>query len=279
MAARKYLAEDSGRKVHLGALLHFGTTDDWERERFKVLNMDRARVFPNVLLCNEVDSHVVKALTSMSQNDREFVLRGKICWNQRMARGELLAAFLTMKVIGVLHSHFGPGLSNKMEELVKSMDKTFNVVGSNIWRANVRAFYGVLDQAFGVRSIAYRDLSPHIKGSFMFALAKIFADHQTFWEGERLEVARHDVEKLRTFPINDPGIIALISNSGSKINPLLYGRLIQHLNSGRRTRRIVKWNGQPASEVPDMSPFEGGSMDDDGNGVNSVPVGMSCKGA
>lgn len=253
-AGKRFLAEDPNREVHIGALLHFGTTEEWERERFKTLNLDRARVSPNVILRNEVDSQVVKALYSMSENDKEFVLRGKISWNQRMARGELLGALLVMKVIGVLHNHIGPGMSSRIEDLVASMDKTLGIIGVNVWRANVRTFFSVLDQAFGVRSIAYRDLSAHIKGGFMYTLARIFADHQTFWEGQRLEVARHDIEKLRAFPIRDPGIVALIASSGSKANPLLYARLIQHMNSGRRTRKLVKWDGQPASEILELLP-------------------------
>lgn len=256
-SARRYLAGGLDREVRIGALLHFGTTEKWEMARFEKLNADRLKVSVNVLIRNTTDSPVVKTLLSMTKNDKEFVLREKVSWNQNMARGELMPVFMLMKVIGVLHAHFGPGMSTNRTELVKSMDKTFGVVGVNIWRANIRSFYDVIDQAFGIKTIAYRDMSPHIRGTFMFTLAKVFADHQTFWDGARLEVARHDIEKLRSFPINDPGILALIGGGGSKVHPLLYMRLIQHMNSGRRTRRITQWNGQPASDFP-----VGGETDD-----------------
>ncbi len=272
-AAKRFMAEDTKNQVHIGALLHFGTTEEWERDRFKTLNMDRARVSPNVILRNEVNSQVVKALTSMSENDKEFVLRNKISWSQRMNRGELLGALQVMKVIGVLHSHSGPGMSSRVEELVASMDKTLNLVGVNVWRANVRTFFSVLDQAFGVRSIAYRDLSTHIKGSFLLTLARVFADHQTFWDDQRLEVARHDIDKLRTFPIRDPGIESLVANGGAKANPLLYARLMQHMNSGRRSRKILKWDGQPANDILDIS-SAGTDAEDD-----VVGDGVSCKAA
>lgn len=275
-AAKRLLAEDNGNRerIHIGALMHFGTTEDWERDRFKTLNMDRARVSPNIILRNEVHSQVVRTLVNMTENDKEFVLRRRICWKQRMARSDVLGALMAMKVCGVLHLHFGPGLSSRVEDLVKSMDKTFDVIGVNNWRANVRMFFWVLDQAFGVQTIVYRDLSAHIKGGFLFALARIFADHQTFWEGQRLVVARHDVEKLKAFPIRDPGILSLIANSNSKMNPMLYGRLIQHMNSCRRTRKIIKWNGQPASEIPDII-----SEDDDESGDGNEGLGQSQEGA
>jgi hypothetical protein len=150
------------------------------------------------------------------------------------------------------------------------MDKTFVIVGANTWRANVRTFFWALDQAFGVQSIAYRDLSSHIKGGFLFALARVFADHQTFWEDKRLTMAKYDIEKLRSFPIRDPAITAMIASSGSKLNPLLYAQLIRHMNSGRRTRKIVKWNGLPASEIPDAV------LEDSGDG-NEADVELSCK--
>ena len=33
-------------------MIHFGTTEEWERERFDILNMRRTRLSPNVLLRN-----------------------------------------------------------------------------------------------------------------------------------------------------------------------------------------------------------------------------------
>jgi hypothetical protein len=237
-------------------------------------------VSPNVILRNEVQSQVVKALCAMSENDKEFVLRGKICWGQRMARGELLGALLTMRVIGMLHCHFGPGISSRVDEIVLSMDKTFGIVGANVWRANVREFFALIDQAFGIRNIAFRDLSPHIKGGFMVTLARILADHKTFWEEKRLVVGRHDIDKLRSFPIKDPGILDLISASGSKMIPLLYSRLVGHLNSGRRTRRLLKWNGQATDGVPDMLivPDEsaGEAESDDGNQSHLLVAGSAA---
>jgi hypothetical protein len=263
-AVRRFLQEsEDAPEVSLGALLHFDTTEEWERGRFKTLNVARARLSPNVLVRNEVQSAVVKSLLSMAENDKDFVLRGKISWGQRMSRGELLGALMVLKVIGMLHSHSGPGMSTKVDQLVASMDKTLAIVGVNIWRANVRTFFDVLDQAFGVRTIAYRDLSIHIKGTFMLTLARLFADHQTFWKGQRLDIAAYDIGKLRTFPIRDPSMERIISAGGSKVNALLYAQLISHLNSGRRTRKIFDWSGQVATGVFDPSGQANASAESD----------------
>jgi hypothetical protein len=99
-----------------------------------------------------------------------------------------------------------------------------------------------------LRSIAYRDLSPQIKSGFLRALAKVFADHQNFWEDKRLTISKMDREKLRLFPLRDPGVLPLIGSSSS-INPALYSLLVDHLNRGRRVTRMIKWNGQKADGV------------------------------
>jgi hypothetical protein len=162
-----------------------------------------------------------------------------------MGRGELLTALAVLKAIGVLHNHFGPGLSTSLEQLVLSVDKTYEMVGSNTWRSNVRQFFFIIDQAFGLATIAYRDLSPQIKGGFLRTLARVLTDHQNFWDGSRLKIEVKDLMKLRQFPIRDPGVVALVNGTGAVIEPL-YFKLVEHLNSYRRTGKLIKWNGRPA---------------------------------
>jgi hypothetical protein len=199
-ACERAIAENAEIDVRLGCMFHFNTSEKWERDRFKAVNGGdggRVAVSPNVLLRNSAeDSISVDALLIMTSNDREFVLRNKISWGQNKGRGELLTALMVLKIIGVLHSHFGPGRSNRYHELYRAMDKTMGIVGNNIWRANVRHFFGVVDQAFGITSIKFVDLSVHMKGGFLKALAEMFSEHSTFWDGTRLKVERLDVDKL-----------------------------------------------------------------------------------
>lgn len=231
--------------IHLGALFHIGTDEAWERARFKVLNLYRRRVSPNIILRNEVESPSVQAMLAMNKDGKNFVLRGKISWGQKMGRGELLTALAVFKVVGVLHSHFGPGLSSSVEQLVAAVDKTQEIVGPNIWRENIRNYFFSIDQAFGLSTIAYRDLSPQLKGGFLRTLARVFADHQNFWDGMRFRIDPKDLMKLRQFPLRDPGIVAIANGTGTVIEPL-YLKLVEHLNSYRRTNKLMKWNGRPA---------------------------------
>lgn len=234
--------------VSFGALLHIGTTYEWELERFKILNLFRRRVSPNILLRNEKKSPAIQALLNLTTDHKEFVLRGRVSWGQKMGRAELITAFLVLKTIGVLHNQFGPGLSSSLTQLVPAIDKTYEALGPNVWRANVKAFFSAIDAAFQLRAIAYRDLSPQIKGVFLMTMARVFADHRTFWESNRLTVDAKDLQKLSQFPLRDPGIREIISSS-SRVNEILYAKIVQHLNSGRRIRRLTKWDGRPADGI------------------------------
>lgn len=271
-SCKRYLAESPSGNPRLGAMFHFGSTFSLEKERFKILNGGeggRVPVSSNVLLRNSADeSTSVAALMAMCQNDKEFVLRGKVCWNQRKGRGELMNALTVLKVMGIVHSHFGPGRSQRYSELMKATDKTMSTVGPNTWRANVRAYFDFLDQAFGIRSIRYVDLSAHIKFGFMRTLAQVFADHGSFWTETRLTVDPRDHQKMRAFPINDPGVLGLIG-TGSGVNPLLYQKIVSHLNSGRRTTRMVKWNGQAADGILSLEVIDT-TDDDSDNGPDST---------
>lgn len=275
-SCKRYLAECPSGNPRLGAMFHFGSTFALEKERFKVLNGGeggRVPVSANVLLRNSADeSTSVAALMAMCQNDKEFVLRGKVCWNQRKGRGELMNALAVLKIMGIVHSHFGPGRSQRYSELMKSTDKTMVIIGLNTWRANVRAYFDFLDQAFGIKSIRYVDLSAHIKFSFMRTLAQVFADHGSFWTDTKLTIDPRDHHKMRAFPINDPGVLGLIGTGGG-VNPLLYQKIVSHLNSGRRTTRMVKWNGQAADGILSMEVSN--QLDDDPDtGPDSVSPEM-----
>lgn len=251
-AAKRAMAQRPELSISLGAKLHFNTTYKWEKDRFKLLNQKRRKVSPNVLLRNDADeAPSIGAIYAMSQNDKEFVLRGRVSWGQKMTRNELVTALSLLKTVGSLHSHFGPGLTSNTDQLMKASNKTMENVGPNIWRANIRTFFLVLDQAFGVKLIAFRDLSPWVKIGFLRTMATVLAEHKTFWEGTRLDVPRGFTDKLKKFPIAAPEIAALIQSS-SGVNPILYSRLVAHLDSGKRTGRMVKWSGMDADGVLSM---------------------------
>lgn len=76
------------------------------------------KLSPNVLIRNMKNEYQVVDLIYLLGKDRTFVLHNKICWNQRMTRGELVTALTMVKVTGFLHSRFGATRSHRYPEMI-----------------------------------------------------------------------------------------------------------------------------------------------------------------
>lgn len=270
-AALQLLREDPKAQPRLGALVHFNTTEAWERERFRILNTERTRVSPNVLLRNMQPDHpVVDALRRLAQ-DKGFILYNRVSWDQRVARHELITALTFFRVVGALHAHLGPGLTNKLEELVRGTQTIMDKVGINTFRDNVRTFFETVDACWGVRAIAFREGAAYMRTTFLVSLAKVFSNHQVFWKktgdtDTRLFVEKDLQRKLASFPVGDPSVRSL-AGSGGQAGVMLVQMMVEHLNTGKRNRRLV-----PRQAVePVTNPEEGDAnvaadADSDGNG-------------
>lgn len=238
VTAAKFLLQQGG-SPHLGATIHFDTTFDTERERFRILNMERTKLSPNVHLRNfKTDFAVVDMMYNLTF-DRGFVLARQVCWAQRMKREDLLTATILMKVSGRLHARFGPGRCTNVPDLVRAMNTTMEKVGRNIFRENVRVFYEIVDTCWGLRNITFKEGATQLRANFLECLAEVFSMHKVFWTGNRLTVPRDMVKKLQSFPIADPTVKQLASAS-SQARRMLYQLIVDHINKGKRTRRIEK---------------------------------------
>lgn len=249
-AGKVLMQNGSGKKPHLGVVVHTCTTEKWERERFRILNAQRTKLSPNVLLRNRKhDSQAIDCLYHLT-HDKSFVLCGRVSWNQRKQREQLIDAMVFLKVIGSLHSHLGPGLSQSVDLLSSGLDKTMTSVGRSILRDNIKTFFDVVDQAWGLRSVVYTDTSPQIRLNFLRTLARVFSDHAIFWRETRLAVDRDTVAKLKLFPVHDPSV-ANLAGSSSSAAMLLYQMIVNHINSGKRTRRLVQ-----RQDAPPLAPHQ-----------------------
>ena len=234
-AAKRYRL--SGKVPRLGATVHFNTTKKWEIERFRTLNADRTKVSTNVLLRNACDDYdVVKAFYNMCESDNQFVMKGRVCWSQGKQRLHLITALTLMKAVGVLHSHLGPGLSKGVRELSASLEKTFDLVGRNIFRENVRTFFQLIEDCWGIRTVTYAGAC-HLRNTFLFSLARVISNHPTFWRENKVFIEMDLVRKFKTFPVQDPTVQQL-SGAGGQAGKMLYSLMVSHLNSGKRTKRL-----------------------------------------
>ncbi len=241
-AAKKLRSASPDAQFHIGVLVHFGKTEEWERKRFEVLNLTRVKLSPNVTLRNlHHDNPTIAALYNMciGGGSKDFVLKGRVCWQQYVGRGELITATTFVKVVGMLHSHIGSARTSDVMELSRNVHKIAENVGKIKFLANVREFFRIIDAAWGIERVVYRQSAVYLKATFMLALAKMFSDHEVFWRDDRLVVDAATIKKLQNFPTADPTVVNTSASTGKALDSMEF-MLIEHVNAGRRTHRLVR---------------------------------------
>jgi hypothetical protein len=229
----EYLAENPGSTVRQGALIHFKTTMEWERQRFHALNLHQTRVSSAVLLKNLRSTNPgIATLYGLAMTDKDFPLRDRVSWTQQRGHKDLLTSTLYTKVILTLHGHMGGGITASS---VQGMDigtaRLAEMIGLPTLRANTKEFWATIDEVWGISTLSRAGVT-WLKNAYLVALANVMSDHHDFWNAKRLHITSEHKKKLNTFPINDPEIKNLAGSSGLAANAIAY-HLIQHLNKGR----------------------------------------------
>lgn len=242
-AARKLRCLEPTRKFSLGAIVHLGQTDTWEQDRFETMNVTQSRVSPNVLLRNrarrnENASPSAQALLNLSMRDKRFPLHRRVQWDQRRKKGELVTALVFAKTAGQLHSHIGPGLSSSATKLVDGLDIILDEVGRNTFIANVRTFFQIIDELWGIEELEYHQGAYQLYEGFLRALALFFSEHENFWKGDGLVVSVADRKKLKGFQVNRDHNLQNLAQGNKVASNHLKILLADHYNSGKRRNRL-----------------------------------------
>ncbi len=229
----EYLSENPGAILRQGALIHFKTTMEWERQRFHALNLHQTRVSSAVLLKNLRSTNPgIATLYGLAMTDKDFPLRDRVGWTQQRGSKDLMTSTLYTKAILTLHGHMGGGI---MASSVQGMDigtaRLAELIGLPTLRANTKEFWGTIDEVWGISTLS-RSGATWLKNSYLIAFASVISDHHDFWNAKRLNINSEHIKKLKTFPINDPEIKNLAGSSGLASSAIAY-HLIQHLNKGR----------------------------------------------
>lgn len=242
-AALKLL--QGGSEPRLGCTVYFNTNEETERAMFKALNMEQVKLSPNVLLRNEAQDSVFVDMLMGLCKDATFALKGRVCWQQSMQRDQLMTAATLMRVASVLHRRFG-GADYGAHTLTaaKLMDGLVVRLRRMVLRDNVRLFINTIDDLWGIREITYKERAPYIRNAFLLSLATVFSNHEDFWDDTRLVVSGPLKKKLGQFPITDPAVGQLAGSMGAARN-ILYTMIVEHINSGKRTRRLTPIGQQP----------------------------------
>jgi len=220
---------------HLGIKVHFNTTYEIERDMFEALNLGQTKLSSNVLLRNYHETiDAIDALWRLTASDK-FVLKGQICWNQNMARSQRISAMTYCKVAAMLHSHAGPGRANNVRQVASGLGKIMDNVGRAVFTSNVRTFFDIVNRCWGIDRVVFRESAPFLRATFLLEMARVFSDHDNFWNGERLEVDPTTLKKLANFPIGDPLIVQLASTSGGPSAEVLYSMFLNCIKANRRS--------------------------------------------
>ncbi|MEK7509785.1 MAG: hypothetical protein AAB605_03675 [Patescibacteria group bacterium] len=246
-----YLSGHPDAAVRLGAKIYFDTDKPWERERFGILNgSTRAKVSPNILLRNYREtSRAILMLYGLSNTAKDFVLHDRVSWRQRMTRGELISALTFVKLVGILHSHKAAGIHAQLNMLVSALDRGVDLIGIQNVRENMKTFFDLIDECWGIKRVQYRESAIYMRGNFLYVLARLLSDHTDFWrqpDEKKLFIEAPLKRKIAQFPINDPEVVRLAGSSG-KAREMIYLLLRDHINSGKRTKRLT--SRKPESSI------------------------------
>lgn len=233
-----------GTQPYIGAVVYFNTTEESERAMFKSLNMLRIRLSPNVLLKNEAHESVFLDMLMQLCKDSSFALKGRVCWQQSMLRSHLMTAASLMRISSSLHHRFGG--SDWRQHTINAaaqMDAVSVRLKRTTLRENIKLFINVVDDMWNIREVVYRERAPYLRSGFLTVLARLMNDHEDFWEDSRLVIPSPLRKKLATFPLNDPQVAQLCGSIGSA-RKILYFMIVDHINSGKRTRRLTPLHGE-----------------------------------
>jgi hypothetical protein len=242
-AAIRVMQANTEAEPHLGAKIHFNTTVALEKEMFENLNLGQTKLSPNVTLRNYQDTIPAIAVLHKLSETKGFVLFGLVSWDQNMARGRMFSAMTYVKTVAMLHSHAGPGRGTNVTDVANGLDKIMANVGRQQFTANARVFFEIVDACWGIKRVTHRFGASYVKASFLRELARVFSDHTNFWDNGQLIVDVSTINKLRSFPIDDPEVMRLSSASSGPSGDMLNMLMVNHINSGRRTRRLVPRRG------------------------------------
>jgi hypothetical protein len=225
-------------EVHLGAMVNFNTTEPWERERFEALNLGQTKLSPNVTLANQ--RHKTKAVNELYQLSHSvaFAMNDKICWTQRLRKGDLITATTYFQTVGNLMGHMGPGRSKQILDLCNGLERIMIAASQEHFVRNIVTFFDVVNSCWGVRTVAYRDGAVHLRTGFLRALAVFFSDHLNYWRNTQLVIDPVTIARLAKFPIQDPYVSGLAGGSSSVNNQLLIELLGRHVSNGKRGPRL-----------------------------------------
>lgn len=238
---RRFATQNPDRvgEIRIGAEVRFNTTRESERELFTILNLQRTAMSPNVILRNaREESNGLLTLYGLSHSDPSFALYGKVCWNQKMGRNELITAMNYTKASINLHRGHGALAPTSVSAIPGVLQRMGDDIGIQTIRDNTYRFFEVVDEIWGIKGVKFVDMTTHLRSNFLNSVARLFASHENFWDEKRLVVDAKQRQRLKAFPLDDPSVQKL-AGGGSAAGDLIFRLLVDHMNKGQKINRLI----------------------------------------
>ena len=259
-AAKQMIAGNEGGVPYIGAQIHMDTDPDWERERFRALNADRSKLSPNVLLRNSKhDFEGVALLYGMTTEMKDLTVYERVQWTQRPETKNLITANQLVRVACRIHAHMMPGLKGTVDlSTLEAFERLSELIGADTVMSNVNTFYDLINDLWGMRNLDRRDMATQMKGGFQFTLAAVLSDHVDFWKDDTLYFSSSLRTKLGTFKLSLHVSQLCQASTGTD---LLYGMIVHHVNSGKRTQHLTLRPNEYTKSVRSMLDGDEGDAD------------------
>jgi hypothetical protein len=239
--------------INLGAQVFFNTTFPTERDWFRVWNTTSKNVSPSVILRNERDrSRLAATLYGLSMTDQDFALYQRVAWDDRPVKkdnvDQLVRGMTLLKVTNILHMHkFGrlsPGSGTNALCMLERVESKIEKIGLPQLRGNLKTFFAALENCWPFVKLPKNASKSQTREAFLLMLARLFSDHEVFWrqpDEKELVVSGRIANDLRRLDLNDPEIAGLL-HRGRHGTDILYSTIVNRLNKGRTTHRLVdRW--------------------------------------
>lgn len=196
----------AGQKVQpLGIKILLGTAEEEEVKLFEQHNLYQTNVSSDVHLRNSDTNPTIRDLHKFATTTEGFP---KVRWDQQKVPGEQLKARMLFETTIVLHG-YSPG--KPLDEILVALEEVGKKHGTTLVVQNVKAFFEVVEEIFGVRPDDERDDAVRVSKlmyrlPLLCGLAKLFSKYEQFWDKKspnKLKVSKVDIKKLRGLKAKD----------------------------------------------------------------------------